>query len=384
VRDWTLAVDFGTSFTTAAMFHDGVVEVLDIEKRRYLPSTVSAGDEGELLTGIAAEQLAAQRPDRAERLPKRALVAGDSVLLGGRAVTSVDLVAAVLRRVYTEALGHHRGVAPARLVLTHPAAWPAHEQALLLKAAQAAGLGPVDLVPEPVAAAVHYTRVRADEIPVGGHVAVYDLGGGTFDTAVVRRTRDGFVLAGPPGGDPHLGGEDFDEALLEIVGRHARERDPAPWDTLWADQDAARRYQLATLRRDATAAKEALSSTATVYLTVPGYDDVFVIGRAEFESAVEEHLQRSLDLLERTVRDAGVPAAELSAVLLAGGASATPRVSDLLAERLGGLPVMDPDPKLVVVRGALFAGAAAEPSSPEATAAPPPLRFNPDRSLFDE
>lgn len=383
MRDWTLGIDFGTSFTTAAMLSGGRIDVVEVERRRYLPSVVALDDQGTLLTGIAAEQLARQRPERAERLPKRALVSGDSVLLGGTAVTCVDMVATVLRRMHAEAVARQQGQPPARVVLTYPAAWPPHEQALLVKAAQTGELGEVELVPEPIAAGAYYARDRSEEIPVGGHLAVYDLGGGTFDTAVIRRTATGFALAGAAGGDPQLGGEDLDEALLEIIEEQGRRRDPGPWDDLWNAADPAGRYRQATLRQDVAAAKEALSSTTTVYVTVPGYADPFMIGRPEFEAMVEDRLGHTADLLETTVREAGVDPDALAAVVLAGGASATPRVSDLLAERLGRLPLIDPDPKLVVARGALVAGPA-EPSPAGARPAPPIVRYTPDRDLFAE
>ncbi len=182
---WALAIDFGTSFTTAATWTSGQPSMLEIENSRYLPSLVCLGEDGTLLTGAAARQLAAQLPGHAERLPKRALVRSPEVRLGSRTVASTDLAAAVLGRVYREALAQHPAGPPDRIMLTHPASWPDDELNLLVKAAEAAGLAKPVLVPEPVAAALYYAQEQ--EFTLAGHLAVYDLGGGTFDSAVLRR-----------------------------------------------------------------------------------------------------------------------------------------------------------------------------------------------------
>ncbi len=365
MRGWTLAIDFGTSFTTAATWSDGQVSVLEIENSRYLPSLVCLGEDGSLLTGAAARQLAAQLAGNAERAPKRSLIRSPEVRLGSRTVACTDLAGAVLGRVYAEALAHHPGDPPGRVVLTHPAAWRDHELSLLVKAAQAAGLAEPVLLPEPVAAALHYARER--EFPAAGHVAVYDLGGGTFDVAVLRRTASGagFEVVGSPGGDPDLGGEDLTEALRELVGRHARERDPRPWDELWALAGAAGARERAVARRDISEAKEALSATTSVRISVRGYPEPFLVGRHEYEEAIEDCLQRSITRLASTVASAGLSPADLAAVLLAGGASRTPRVSDLLAGQLGPLPLTSADPKCAVVLGAL-AGTVQSPAPADA------------------
>ncbi len=119
------------------------------------------------------------------------------------------------------------------------------------------------------------------------------------------------------------------------------------------------------LRRDITEAKESLSATTSVRITVRGYREPFLIGRPEYEAAIDNCLRRSLDTLVSTVRSAGLSPADLQAVLLAGGASRTPRVSDLLAAELGMLPRTSADPKSVVALGALAAAVPNRPGSPQ-------------------
>ncbi|GID92214.1 Hsp70 family protein [Amorphoplanes digitatis] len=350
---------------------DNKSEILEIDNSRYLPSVVCLDEEGHLLTGRDAAQEAAIYPDRAELQPKRALVADDQTRLGDRDLRTVEIVAATLRRVVDEATRRNGGP-PAEVALTHPAAWTATETGRLARAAALAGLPEPAFIPEPVAAAVHYaTASGATPIPAGAHIAVYDLGGGTFDTAVLRRTPEGFEICGPPGGDPDFGGDDVSEALREVVGAQVRHDAPEEWDRLWSDSSTKGQQRRASQLTYLTQAKESLSGRTVVMVPVHAADAQVRITRAELEAAIEEQLTPTVDELIRTVEEAGVAVGDLAAVYLTGGSSRIPRVSELVAARIGRLPVAEGDPKAVVCQGALTAitkGAAA----PAAPAAPAP------------
>ncbi|MBL7488859.1 Hsp70 family protein [Frankia sp. AgB1.9] len=355
-----LAIDVGTSFTTAAVLGGrdgpGVVgrpEIVEIEHSRYLPSVVVLDEDGTLVTGQSATALSGLLPERTERLPKRALVATDQVRLGATTVDTAELVAALITRVLGEARRRFGGPPPDQVVFTHPARWGEDELARLRLAASKAGVANTVFVPEPVAAAVWHAHQH--DVPVGAHVAVYDFGGGTFDTAVLTRTPDGFVVLGRPGGDPHLGGEDLDEALHELVAAHASEAQPQAWERLWAGTGRAARRSQNLLRRDLTTAKEHLSRSPSATVLPPEFDDGIRITRPEFEDAVGDRLRATVAELVATVRGAGLVPGDLAAVYLTGGSSAVPMVSQLLTEELGTLPVATDDPKTVVVLGALLA-----------------------------
>ncbi|MFD5915881.1 Hsp70 family protein [Kitasatospora sp. NPDC058201] len=377
-----MAIDFGTCFTTAAVrvAQAGPVVAVEIENSRYLPSLVCLDDAGALLTGRAAVQLAAQRPERAELGPKRALLRQRAVLLDGREVATVDLVAAVLARAAAEARAQNGGGAPARTVLTHPADWSPVDLGRLVEAAVRAGIDDPELLAEPVAAARFHAAAAALGADAGeaGHadgsapyedrpIAVYDLGGGTVDIAVLRREGGGF-RAVAVAGNPDFGGRDLDQALFELLRDRALDVDPAPWYRLWPDpasaaasdsadasdaSDAATAHQRFQLARELTLAKESLSSTGTVYLAVPGYRDPFVVQGGEYRAAVTPALTASVELLERALARAGVSPEDLAAVVLCGAAGRTPVVADLIAARLGRLPELAADPKAVVALGAL-------------------------------
>ncbi|MFD0748373.1 Hsp70 family protein [Phytohabitans flavus] len=376
-----MAIDFGTSYTTAAAATADQVSMIEVENSRYLPSAVCLDDEGELRTGQLALRLAAQRPQAAERVPKRALTTQSQVRLGSRTFTAVDLVAAVLDRVRSEAVAANDGQPPGRVVLTHPARWGERERGLLGKAAAAAGLPEPELMAEPVAAARYYASRHP--VAIDGHVGVYDLGGGTFDAAVVQHTATGFAVAGPPGGDPELGGEDFDQALLDLVGRRAVDADPEPWYQLWhGDDDAAMRAR-AALTRNAREVKESLTEVTLGYLDVPGYEHQFLVRRHEFTESVLDLLGETVDRFLETVAAAGVAPGDLASVVLAGGASRMPAVSDRIHDRTGLLASAVNDPKGVVVMGAALPADTARPAPEQRRRPRDAPRFFTVRNPFD-
>lgn len=170
--------------------------------------------------------------DRVERNIKRA-VGTRMILLGGEAVLVVDIVAAILAVLVDEAVRQRGGDAPDRVVLTHPARWSEQRLSSLRESAVKAGIdtATLHLVAEPVAAAALYSRMRSLH---GDAVVVYDLGGGTFDTAVLRRTGSNFEVIGPPNGDERIGGEAFDHLLYRKVGEHLAAQDAALWVDLTA------------------------------------------------------------------------------------------------------------------------------------------------------
>ncbi len=212
---WQLGIDFGTSYTVAAVARDGTATVVDLESNgsSRLPSSVFLTEDGEVAVGTAALHQAVFAPERFEPTPKRAIGEGE-IFLGDRLVPVTELVAALLRRVYTETCRQQGETVPAAVRLTHPADWSDARLGVLRESIERAGIASAELIPEPVAAAARI----ADATPSGRHVAVYDFGGGTFDAAVLLRTEDGFRVAGPPAGRDPLGGEDIDQRIITHLG----------------------------------------------------------------------------------------------------------------------------------------------------------------------
>jgi hypothetical protein len=210
-----------------------------------------------------------------------------------------------------------------------------------------ADVGPAEVVTEPVAAAVHVASTqRFDD---GDRLAVYDLGGGTFDAAVLRKQGEQFELLGVPAGIEHLGGVDFDAAVYGHVVR-ALGADAARLEST----DEATAAALARLQRDCTEAKEALSadSEAVIAVTLPDLVRQVRLTRSEFEDLIRPALVDTVLCLRRAMASAGVSPPDLAAVVLAGGSSRIPLVAEMLGTELGRPIAVTAYPKSAVALGA--------------------------------
>ena len=354
-----LAIDFGTSNTVAALAVDGqAARTVTFDASPLLPSAVFLGNDAQLTTGREALRQARLDPTRFEPNPKRRIDDGQ-ILLGTQVIQVVDVIAAVLKTVAAEVRRQLGGAIADEVRLTHPAQWGSTRQNILISAARKAGLGShLVLVPEPVAAAAQFTRLPGRSLPPGGTVAVYDLGGGTFDIAVVGRTSapDGpgefHVLA--ESGLPDLGGLDFDQAILEHVGIEAAAVDARRWNQIQRPADPSARRASRALAEDVRAAKETLSRYPQTEVALPDpFHDVHLT-RPELEALIRPNLLRSIDTLATTLRRAGVEPARLTGVFLVGGSSRIPLVAWLIQDRLHVIPVALDQPETSVAMGALL------------------------------
>lgn len=341
-----LTVDFGTSNTAAVLTHPTGRTPLLFEGSPLLPSAVYLPDDGELLVGRDAERSAGVAPERLEPNPKRRIDDG-TLWLGDRELPVADAIAAVVRRAVDEA-GRVAGASVTEAILTHPAQWSRPRLAVLTEAAHTAGLPDVRLVPEPVAAAAYFVTVLGHQVPVGRCIIVYDLGGGTFDAAVVRRGDTGFeVLAAA--GLPDVGGLDLDAA---IVGHLRTVVDTDSWSRLdWPDSPADRRARR-LLWQDARAAKEQLTRHSRAELHVPLAETDVHLTRDEFETLARPLLDRTVEQTMATLRAARIGRESVAGVFLVGGASRVPLAASLLHRTLGIAPTVLDQPELVVATGA--------------------------------
>jgi molecular chaperone DnaK len=310
-----------------------------------VPSVLFIAPDGAVVVGEAAERRALTDPDRVVREFKRRIGDPTPIVVGGRAWAPEDLSARLVRWV-VDRVAEREGGQATQIALTHPASWGSHKKDLLTAALARLDLR-VSLLAEPQAAALHYAT--QERITPGSTIAVYDLGGGTFDAAVVRKAdrseaafgAAGFGLLGRPEGLDRLGGVDFDEVVFE----HVREGLPAAFTDL-DDTDTGVLSAVARVRRECTEAKEALSSDTDVSIPVllPAGGGSVRLHRSEFESMIRPQVEETVDALRTAVRSAGCLPGELSAVLLVGGSSRIPLVAQLVSEGLARPVAVDADP----------------------------------------
>ncbi|MCO1581748.1 Hsp70 family protein [Crossiella sp. SN42] len=347
-----LSVDLGTSNTVAVLSAHGLPpRVIEVDGSATMPSAVYANEDGTLLVGRDAERQARLDPSRFEPNPKRR-IDETTLLLGTDVITVTDALAAVLERVAKETARQLNGVLPDEVRLTHPAQWGSVRRNALVSAARLAGLGPnLVLVPEPVAAAAHFASFPDRELSPGQALAVYDLGAGTFDVAVVGVTPTGFTVLAEDG-LPDLGGLDVDHALLVHVGREVSFRDPGRWQRLLRPESTADRRARRTLLEDVREAKEALSRHQQTEVPMPEEFSDVLVTRTELEALIRPSLLRSVDVLAKTIQRAGMAPEQLAGIYLVGGSSRIPLVAQLIADRLRVVPASLDQPETAVAKGA--------------------------------
>ena len=351
---YQVGIDLGTTFTAAAIYRDGRATIFSLgNQSSAIPSVVLLRDDGTELTGDAAVRRALTEPERVAREFKRRLGDTTPIIVGGAPYSAEQLTARLLTATIAAVI-EREGDSPDRVAVTHPANWGPYKIDLLQQAIRLAGLSPesVDLLTEPEAAAIHYAsteRVEPDQV-----VAVYDLGGGTFDAAILRKAEEGFEIIGRPEGIERMGGIDFDAAVFAHVDRSLdgklQELDP---------EDPLVVSGVARLRDDCVNAKVALSSDtdATIPVLLPGIQTDVRITRAEFENSIRPSLADSIAAIDRALESAGVTPDDVAKVLLVGGSSRIPVISQMVSSELGRPVAVDADPKHSIALGAaVFAG----------------------------
>jgi type VII secretion-associated protein (TIGR03931 family) len=374
----TVAIDLGVTTVATAVDvspdpRDGRTPAEAVEPAEVpldLAAVFAPADGTALAVGAAARRLAPTDPSRYEPTP-RLRVDDPDLLLGTRVVGIAEAWGAVLAGALERAGPLLRGDRPRHLVLTHPAGWDAGRREVLRRAGS--GLAAeLTLLAEPVAAAAHATWMRPQDEGRArpGPVAVLDLG---------ARGADASVLAPEPGRcggarllawrrDDRFGGDDADELLLghllTTLADEPTPEDPSR-DDLAARRDADRvrevvaattlrdRRHRQVLLDDVRAAKEQLSDAEQAAVPLPGRLTAAWLSRGELTEVLRPSLRRVVDLLAETLADAGTGPEHLDGVWLTGGGARIPLLAALVHRELGVPATVAPEPRLVVVRGAL-------------------------------
>ncbi len=347
-----LGVDLGTTFSAAAAMSDGPPTMIGLGNRAFqIPSVLYFLPDGAVLVGEAAEHRSGSDPSRTVREFKRRIGDPVPILVAGRPFSAQALSGRLLRWVVDKS-AEQMGERPVDITLTYPANWGHFKIDLLRQVAMLADVDSVRACSEPEAAALQYAS--RSKVNVGDRIAVYDLGGGTFDVCVLEKTETGFQVPGRPEGIEHLGGIDFDEAIFQRVISQL------PPDVIEAAiDDAAQMPALARLRRDCVEAKEALSTDvdAVIPVGLAGARTSIRLTRGEFEDIIRPALEDTVGATRRALRSADTDAAQLTAIVLVGGSSRIPLVAEMLGSEFRRPIAVDTHPKNDVAMGAARAGA---------------------------
>lgn len=342
-----IGIDLGTTFSATAMVRDGEAHILPQGDERIMPSVVGLSPQGGLLVGTPARNQYLLYPEHTIRSIKRKMGQDVDITLGERSYKPQEISAMILRELKHN-VEAQLGEPITGAVITVPAFFSDGARQATHEAGEIAGLNVERIINEPTAAALAYGLDRDAERQF---VAVYDLGGGTFDVSIIELDT-GVVEVRASHGNTQLGGDDFDERLVDYLAeRFMQDHGIDPRE----DQRARAR-----LSRAAENAKIALSSKPFVqvreeYLMSadghPLHLDI-ELSRVEFEDLISDLLQGTLAAFDNALHDAGIDVNELNTILLVGGSTRIPLVWQMLREHTGIEPEIAINPDEAVAMGA--------------------------------
>jgi len=366
-----IGIDLGTTNSCVAVMDGKTAKVIEnSEGMRTTPSILAVTDDGERLVGQPAKRQAVTNPERTFFAVKRLIgrryddpmvekdkklvpyhivraANGDAWVEADEKTYSPSQVSAFILQKMKETAEAHLGHKVEQAVITVPAYFNDAQRQATKDAGKIAGLEVLRIINEPTAAALAYGLDKTK----AGLIAVYDLGGGTFDISILE-IGDGVFEVKSTNGDTFLGGEDFD---MRLVGYLADEFQKEQGINLRNDKLALQR-----LKEAAEKAKIELSSTSQTEINLPFITAdqtgpkhlTMKLTRAKFEALVDDLVQRTMDPCRKALKDAGLTAGEISEVVLVGGMTRMPRVQEVVKQLFGKEPHKGVNPDEVVATGA--------------------------------
>ena len=345
-----VGIDLGTTNSCVSVLEGGEPKVItNAEGARTTPSIVAFAKNGEVLVGEVAKRQSVTNVERTIRSVKRHIGTNWSIDIDGKKYTSQEISARVLQKLKRDAEAY-LGETVTDAVITVPAYFNDAQRQATKEAGEIAGLNVLRIINEPTAAALAYGLDKADQEQT---ILVFDLGGGTFDVSLLE-IGDGVVEVKATNGDNHLGGDDWDQALVDHL---VKTFGSANGIDLTKDKMAMQR-----IREAAEKAKIELSSSQSApinlpYITVDSEKNPLfldeTITRAQFQSLTADLLERCKKPFQAVLKDAGIPIANIQSVVLVGGSTRMPAVVDLVRELTGGKePNKGVNPDEVVAVGA--------------------------------
>jgi molecular chaperone DnaK len=352
-----IGIDLGTSTSEASIYKDGKPIIIPDEKgNRIIPSVVYIAPDGTQKVGESAVSFAVLEPENTAIEVKRLMGTDESLHLGNREMTPQEVSACILSYLKSCA-SRYLGDEIEEAVITVPAYFTDRQRTAVKQAGKLAGLKVERIINEPTAAALAYGINHMKDIK---NVLVYDLGGGTLDVTVLEMF-EGILDVKASSGNNHLGGKDFDEALIHHV---IKTFEMEHGIDLSSDKKA-----MARLKDACEKAKILLSENTTTRIDLPfitkGEKDTplgisLEITQDQFEGLVGDMLRSTLEPIDRALADASLKEKDIETILLVGGSTRIPMVRSLLSQKFGREPRHEIDPDEAVAAGASIQAAIKE------------------------
>ena len=343
-----VGIDLGTTNSVVTVLEGGEPTVIaNAEGSRTTPSVVAFAKNGEVLVGEVAKRQAVTNPDRTIRSVKRHMGTSWSQDIDGKKYTPQEISARTLMKLKRDAESY-LGESVTDAVITVPAYFNDAQRQATKEAGEIAGLNVLRIINEPTAAALAYGLDKANKEEL---ILVYDLGGGTFDVSLLE-IGEGVVEVKATAGDNKLGGDDWDEKVINWMVTEFKNKNGVD---LSKDNMAVQR-----LREAAEKAKIELSASTSTNINLP-YITASAAGplhldetltRAQFESMTADLLDRTKKPVEQVIKDAGIAKEKINQVVMVGGSTRMPQVTDLVKKLTGKDPNKSVNPDEVVSIGA--------------------------------
>ena len=346
-----IGIDLGTTNSCVAVIEGGEpVVIANAEGARTTPSVVGFTKTGERLVGQVAKRQAITNPDRTISSIKRKMGTNEKVTIDGKAYTPQEISAMILAKLKADAEAY-LGEPVTEAVITVPAYFNDSQRQSTKDAGTIAGLNVKRIINEPTAASLAYGVDKETD----QKIMVYDLGGGTFDVSIIEMG-DGVTEVLATNGDTHLGGDDFDQRIIDWMADAFQKENGID---LRQDKMAAQR-----LKEAAEKAKIELSSAMqsninlpfiTADATGPKHLDM-TLSRAQFDALTADLVERTMTPVRKAMADAGLKASDLKKVLLVGGSTRIPAVQEAVKKEMGMEPFKGINPDECVAVGAAIQG----------------------------
>ena len=346
-----IGIDLGTTNSCVAVIEGGEpVVIANAEGARTTPSVVGFTKTGERLVGQVAKRQAITNPDRTISSIKRKMGTNEKVTIDGKAYTPQEISAMILAKLKADAEAY-LGEPVTEAVITVPAYFNDSQRQATKDAGTIAGLNVKRIINEPTAASLAYGVDKETD----QKIMVYDLGGGTFDVSIIEMG-DGVTEVLSTNGDTHLGGDDFDQRIIDWMADAFQKENGID---LRQDKMAAQR-----LKEAAEKAKIELSSAMqsninlpfiTADATGPKHLDM-TLSRAQFDALTADLVERTMTPVRKAMADAGLKASDLKKVLLVGGSTRIPAVQEAVKKEMGMEPFKGINPDECVAVGAAIQG----------------------------
>lgn len=347
-----IGIDLGTTNSAVAIMEGGQATIIpNAEGNRTTPSVVAFTKDGERLVGETAKRQAIMNPDRTISSIKRDMGTDRKVTIDGKAYTPQEISAMILQKLKADAESY-LGQSVSEAVITVPAYFTDAQRQATKDAGKIAGLDVKRIINEPTAAALAY---GVDKDEDSSKIMVFDLGGGTFDVSILE-VGDGVFEVLSTRGNNRLGGDDFDNALMDYIAEDFKKQNGVD---LRLDPTSDQR-----LKDAAEKAKKELSSAMTSTINLPFITAVngqpvhlnMDITRAKFEELIAPLVKKTEEPVNNALKDAGLSASDLNKVLLVGGSTRVPMVQELVKKLTGKDPQKDINPDECVALGAAIQG----------------------------